>query len=120
MFDLFPLLAKVDIAHLFGRDVTRTELFWMTVGFVGQIMFTGRFLLQWLASEKAKRSVIPVSFWIFSIAGSTMLLVYAIYQRDPVFILGQSFGFIVYFRNLHLIFREKQRTEPPPTAGGSH
>lgn len=81
--------------------------FWLGVGLAGQFFFTMRFLVQWLYSEKKKQSVVPVSFWIFSILGSLMLLSYAIYRRDPVFILGQSFGCVVYFRNLHLIYRTK-------------
>ncbi|NQU68595.1 MAG: lipid-A-disaccharide synthase N-terminal domain-containing protein [Candidatus Marinimicrobia bacterium] len=84
--------------------------FWLILGFVGQAFFTMRFLLQWIYSEKKKQSLVPVSFWIFSILGSSMLLIYSIYRKDPVFILGQSFGFIVYFRNLYLIRLAKQNT----------
>ncbi|WP_223490151.1 lipid-A-disaccharide synthase N-terminal domain-containing protein [Pseudomonas sp. A-RE-19] len=83
------------------------ETLWLVIGFVGQIAFTGRFVLQWLYSEYRKRSVIPVSFWYLSIVGSTLLLAYAIYRQDPVFIAGQAFGSIVYFRNLQLIARSK-------------
>ena len=83
------------------------EALWLVVGFVGQIAFTGRFVLQWLYSEYKKRSVIPVSFWYLSIVGSTLLLAYAIYREDPVFIAGQAFGSIVYLRNLQLIARSK-------------
>lgn len=79
------------------------ESWWLAVGFAGQIAFTGRFVLQWLYSEYKKRSVIPVAFWYLSIIGSALLLAYAIYRQDPVFIAGQSFGFIVYLRNLQLI-----------------
>lgn len=82
--------------------------FWLLVGFSGQILFSLRFFVQWLASEKQKKSVIPVSFWYFSIAGSFLLLSYAIYRQDPVFILGQSMGFVIYIRNLVLIDREKK------------
>ncbi len=84
--------------------------FWLILGLVGQVFFTMRFLIQWIYSEKKKQSLIPVSFWIFSILGSSMLLIYSIYRKDPVFILGQSFGFIVYFRNLYLIRLAKQNT----------
>lgn len=87
------------------------ETLWLVIGFVGQIAFTGRFVLQWLYSEYKKRSVIPVSFWYLSIVGSTLLLAYAIYREDPVFIVGQAFGSIVYFRNLQLIAKSKQRKE---------
>lgn len=84
------------------------ERFWLCLGFFAQLLFTARFIVQWLASEKAKRSVVPVSFWFISIAGSALLLLYAIYRMDPVFILGQSFGCLIYFRNLYLIWKEKK------------
>ncbi len=83
------------------------ELVWVIVGLLGQLMFTGRFLIQWLASEKVKRSVVPVSFWYFSIAGGLILLFYAIHRKDPVFILGQSLGVFIYARNLWLIHRHE-------------
>lgn len=83
------------------------ETLWLVIGFGGQIAFTGRFVLQWLYSEYKKRSVIPVSFWYLSIVGSTLLFAYAIYRQDPVFIVGQAFGSIVYLRNLQLIARSK-------------
>ncbi len=82
--------------------------FWLIVGFSGQILFSLRFFVQWLASEKQQKSVIPVSFWYFSIAGSFLLLSYAIHRQDPVFIVGQSLGFVIYIRNLVLIDREKK------------
>ncbi len=84
------------------------ETLWLVVGFAGQMAFTGRFLLQWLYSEYRKRSLIPVGFWYLSLVGSSLLLAYAIYRQDPVFILGQSFGFIVYLRNLQLIARQHE------------
>ncbi len=80
----------------------------MVVGFVGQAFFSMRFLVQWIASEKEGRSVIPLSFWLFSIAGSSLLLIYAIYRRDPVFILGQAPNLFIYSRNLYLIKRERR------------
>ena len=86
---------------------TTAELIWVIIGVVGQLMFTGRFLIQWLASEKVKRSVVPVSFWYFSIAGGLILLFYAIHRMDPVFILGQSLGVFIYGRNLWLIHRHQ-------------
>jgi lipid-A-disaccharide synthase-like uncharacterized protein len=76
---------------------------WLALGFVAQGLFAGRFLIQWLRSERAQRSVIPTSFWYLSLAGSVLLLVYAIHKRDTVFIIGQSAGSIVYLRNLYLI-----------------
>jgi lipid-A-disaccharide synthase-like uncharacterized protein len=82
--------------------------FWLIIGFTGQILFSLRFFVQWVASERNKKSVIPLSFWYFSIGGSFLLLSYAIHRQDPVFILGQSMGFIIYIRNLVLIDREKK------------
>lgn len=76
---------------------------WIVVGLIGQALFSSRFLLQWLASERARRSVVPAAFWYFSLAGSTVLLAYAIHRADPVFIVGQASGFGIYLRNLYLI-----------------
>ncbi|MFA5148311.1 MAG: lipid-A-disaccharide synthase N-terminal domain-containing protein [Candidatus Omnitrophota bacterium] len=82
--------------------------FWVIFGLVGQVCFSLRFILQWIASEKKGESVVPNAFWYFSIMGSLILLSYAIYRKDPVFILGQSFGSIVYLRNIMLIHKKKQ------------
>lgn len=82
------------------------EWLWIGIGFLGQAMFSGRFLVQWLASERAKRSVVPLAFWFFSLAGGVTLLAYAIYRQDPVFIAGQGAGLFIYTRNLMLIRRE--------------
>lgn len=82
---------------------TVTELWWVVFGFCAQMMFTARFLIQWIASERAKQSVMPVLFWYFSLAGGVMLLAYALYRRDPVFVMGQSLGVVIYARNLWLI-----------------
>ncbi len=82
--------------------------FFMGLGLIGQLLFSGRFLVQWIASERKKKSIVPISFWILSILGSSFLLIYAIYKKDPVFILGQSFGFIVYIRNLILINKKRK------------
>jgi lipid-A-disaccharide synthase-like uncharacterized protein len=79
---------------------------WIAIGLLGQAAFSGRFLVQWIASERAGRSVVPVQFWILSIVGGVLLLAYAVYRRDPVFILGQSANVFIYLRNLHLIRRE--------------
>ena len=84
------------------------EFWWVAFGLLGQLMFSGRFLVQWIASERAKRSIIPVAFWWFSISGGLILLSYAIYRQDPVFILGQSLGVFIYTRNLWLIHAEKR------------
>lgn len=80
----------------------------MAWGFAGQAMFTMRFVVQWFATEKAKKSVIPIAFWYFSLAGSFMLLSYAVLRADPPIILGQMFGFIVYIRNLYYIKKGKK------------
>lgn len=78
---------------------------WLTVGFLGQALFSARFLVQWIASERRKQSVVPVHFWYFSIGGGLALLIYAIYRRDPVFMLGQATGLLVYARNLWFVRR---------------
>jgi len=79
---------------------------WLAIGLIGQGAFASRFLAQWVASERAGRSVIPTDFWFLSIVGAGLLLTYAIHLRDPVFILGQSAGMFIYLRNLTLIRRE--------------
>jgi lipid-A-disaccharide synthase-like uncharacterized protein len=81
---------------------------WILLGYGGQALFGMRFFVQWVASERVGRSVMPVAFWFFSIGGGTLLLVYALYIRDPVFIIGQGFGLFVYLRNLHFVFRERK------------
>lgn len=83
--------------------------FWLAVGFLGQALFFSRFLVQWIATERRKESVVPLSFWYFSLGGAMFLLSYAIHRQDPVFILGQSFGFFVYTRNLIFIYRQRRQ-----------
>lgn len=83
---------------------------WVLLGFAAQALFTLRFLVQWIASERAGRSVIPLAFWVFSIGGGILLLVYALYRQDPVFIAGQAFGVIVYVRNLYFVMRDRKVT----------
>ena len=85
------------------------EHLWLTVGLLGQAFFSMRFLMQWIASERRGESVVPLSFWFFSIGGGLTLLAYAIYRRDPVFIIGQGAGLFVYSRNLYLIQRKGRR-----------
>jgi len=95
--------------------------FWLIIGFLGQAMFTMRFLVQWLQSERMKKSVIPLAFWYFSMAGGSILLAYAIYRKDPVFIVGQAAGLFIYARNLYFIFRERNRNPTPsPWPGPRH
>lgn len=88
-------------------SITTTELVWLGIGFLAQLMFSMRFILQWIASERAKRSVMPEVFWYFSVAGGAMLFAYAIYRGDPVFILGQGMGLFIYARNIQLIWKQK-------------
>jgi lipid-A-disaccharide synthase-like uncharacterized protein len=76
---------------------------WVVLGFIAQGFFTMRFVVQWIASERARKSVMPVAFWFFSIGGGALLLVYALYRRDPVFIAGQALGLLVYLRNVYFI-----------------
>ena len=83
---------------------------WLAIGFAAQLLFSARFLVQWIASEREHRSVVPVAFWILSLAGGTLLLAYAIWRQDPVFIMGQSMGALIYSRNLYLVFRERAQT----------
>jgi lipid-A-disaccharide synthase-like uncharacterized protein len=82
---------------------------WILFGFIAQVMFMMRFLVQWVASERARRSVVPVAFWFFSVAGGALLFVYAIHREDPVFIAGQGAGLFIYLRNIWLIHRERRR-----------
>ena len=89
---------------------------WHLVGFIGLAAFSTRFLIQWIASERRKESVIPVSFWHLSIVGSLLLLAYALRQRDPIFILSYLFNSFVYLRNLAFIRRQKRRAGPPAAA----
>ena len=102
----------IDLAHAVGgylRDVFIINLdWWVVLGFAAQGLFTMRFVVQWLASERAGRSVIPLAFWLFSIGGGLLLLVYALYRKDPVFIAGQAFGVFVYLRNLYFVQRERR------------
>ena len=90
---------------------------WVLVGIAGQLLFAARFVIQWIASERAGRSIVPVAFWFVSIAAAGLVLVYGLYRRDAVIILGQSLGLPVYIRNLMLLSRERQRRDEQ--AGGA-
>jgi len=83
---------------------------WLIIGFAAQALFTGRFVVQWIYSEKHGKSLIPLAFWYFSIAGGVSLVIYSIQRQDPVFIAGQAGGLIVYVRNLFLIRKDRRRT----------
>lgn len=86
-------------------------LVWIIIGFIGQALFSMRFVVQWIASERLKRSIIPQAFWYFSLAGGLTLLAYAIHKQDPVFIAGQGLGLAVYLRNLYLIRSGRQQAD---------
>ncbi len=89
--------------------VSFTLTAWIAVGFAGQILFSMRFIVQWVMSERKGRSYFPIAFWYLSIAGGVTLLAYAIQRQDPVFIAGQAFGVVIYGRNLTLIYRERRK-----------
>jgi lipid-A-disaccharide synthase-like uncharacterized protein len=107
-----------DLSHAVGDylyNVFFLKLTWLVlVGYVGQLLFTMRFVVQWIASERARRSVFPVAFWFFSIGGGLLLFVYALTIKDPVFILGQGFGVFVYARNLYFVYHERRSTGAAP------
>jgi lipid-A-disaccharide synthase-like uncharacterized protein len=98
-------------AYLHDVFIARLD-WWVLLGFLAQAMFSARFLVQWIASERAGRSVIPLAFWTFSIAGGVLLLAYALYRKDPVFIAGQAFGVFVYMRNLYFVLRDRKTAVP--------
>ena len=85
-----------------------TEQMWLAIGLFGQAFFSARFLVQWIASERAGRSIIPTAFWLFSIGGGVLLFAYSLYRKDPVFIAGQGLGLFIYLRNLYFVLREKR------------
>lgn len=93
----------------FFRVGSTTELIWVMLGLAAQVLFGLRFLIQWLVSERAGASVIPVVFWYFSLGGGILMFAYAVYRWDPVFMLGQGFGLVVYVRNLWLILQAEGR-----------
>jgi lipid-A-disaccharide synthase-like uncharacterized protein len=101
----------VDLSQAVGAyllDVFVVKLdWWVLLGYAGQALFTMRFVVQWIATERARKSVIPVAFWFFSIGGGVLLFGYAISRRDPVFILGQGLGLFVYLRNLYFVYHER-------------
>ena len=106
------LFSLFNITHTAG-------IAWVVMGLLGQVLFTGRMVLQWLVSERHQRSIVPVGFWWMSLAGASMLLAYFIWRRDIVGVLGQSTGWIIYTRNLWLIYRERWRAAPAWTGGRS-
>ena len=109
-------LMLIDITSAVGgylHEVFAGNLDWgILVGYVAQILFAMRFVVQWIASERAGKSVVPTAFWVFSIGGGFMLLGYALYRKDPVFIIGQAFGVFVYLRNLQFVMRSGGQGAP--------
>jgi lipid-A-disaccharide synthase-like uncharacterized protein len=96
------------------HDVFVAQLdWWVALGFVAQALFSMRFLVQWIASERAGRSVVPTAFWVFSIGGGVLLFAYSLYRKDPVFIAGQGLGLFIYLRNLYFIMRERAQAGAP-------
>jgi len=98
----------LDAFALWWAEISTAELTWLAIGFGAQLMFSMRFIIQWVASEKARASIVPETFWYFSFLGGAMLLVYAIHRADPVFILGQGLGLIIYSRNIYFIWMNKR------------
>jgi len=103
------------VFSLFSGPMTADDI-WLVVGFIGQALFFSRFLVQWIASEKQGKSVMPDMFWYFSLGGGLILTLYVIYRQDPVLILGQSVGLFVYIRNIMLVWRERRRQQRAPTS----
>lgn len=85
-----------------------TTRVWLAIGLLGQVLFSMRWVVQWVQSERSKRSITPLAFWYFSVAGGATLLTYAVHRRDAVFILGQGAGLFIYLRNLYLIARARR------------
>lgn len=100
-----------DLSHLLSDlwHVLSGMSLWVKIGFLGQAAFTARFVVQWIASEKKRDSVVPVAFWWLSLVGGMILLAYAAHNRDPVIIVGQAMGLVVYARNLMLVERARRR-----------
>jgi lipid-A-disaccharide synthase-like uncharacterized protein len=103
---------------LWWAQTPGTEKAWLAVGFLAQLMFSMRFIVQWIASEKARRSIVPETFWYFSLLGGAMLLAYAIYRVDPVFILGQAMGLAIYARNIYFIWTHRRLGGGDAAPGG--
>ncbi|MBK1839622.1 lipid-A-disaccharide synthase N-terminal domain-containing protein [Azospirillum sp. YIM B02556] len=98
----------LERAAAWFQGQSTTDLIWVGIGFFAQIMFTMRFLVQWIASEKARRSVVPEMFWYFSLGGGVLLFAYAFYRFDPVFMLGQGMGLVIYARNVYFVWSHKR------------
>jgi lipid-A-disaccharide synthase-like uncharacterized protein len=100
-----------SFAH-WWHDTSTTEMLWVATGLLAQAMFSMRFVVQWIASEKARASVVPETFWYFSCVGGFLLLAYAVYRADPVFIIGQATGLVIYARNIYFIWSNRRAPRP--------
>jgi lipid-A-disaccharide synthase-like uncharacterized protein len=112
----FLAVAAARLAEWWAETPT-AEVLWLVIGFSAQLMFSMRFIVQWIASERARRSIVPETFWYFSFLGGAMLFAYAIYRVDPVFILGQGSGLLIYARNIHFIWSHKKAAAAAAAAG---
>ena len=101
-----------SLAH-WWKATPAVEISWIALGLVAQLLFSMRFLIQWIATERARESIVPETFWYFSFTGGVLLLAYAIYRLDPVFILGQATGLIIYSRNIYFIWIGKRVPAAP-------
>ena len=101
-----------EISSIFYEAFVAKFDFWLVFGVVAQLLFAARFLVQWISSERAGKSVIPFAFWLFSMGGGLMTLVYGIVKREPVIILGQGLATIIYVRNIILIRKERKPPNP--------
>jgi lipid-A-disaccharide synthase-like uncharacterized protein len=106
----------LDLLASYWDRLNDSLSWWALLGFLGQALFTSRFFVQWIHSERVKRSEIPLAFWYFSLAGGSVLLIYAIHIANIVFIIGQASGLAVYIRNLHLIYRARRDHAEPAAA----
>lgn len=108
--DIFtPIFTKMAA---WWMQTSATEKMWLAVGITGQLMFSMRWVLQWLASERVRTSVVPANFWFYSLIGGLMVLSYGLYKQDPVIILGQ-FGVLVYARNVYFLLKGQNASAPP-------
>ena len=106
--DAFPALAAKF--HMWWSSTATIEIIWLGIGLAAQLMFSMRLIVQWIVSERAQQSIVPEAFWYFSFMGGASLFAYAIYRMDPVFILGQGTGLLIYARNIDLIWQTKRDT----------
>jgi len=100
-----------EVGNFFRETFIDKFDFWLIFGLFAQLMFAGRFIVQWISSERAGRSVVPYAFWMFSMAGGLMTLLYGIVKREPVIIFGQGLATFIYIRNIMLIHRENARKQ---------